>query len=40
VNWRKQGNVYVVDRLFGKAELRLGGTNPKVVRIERKEARS
>jgi type IV secretion system protein TrbG len=40
VNWRKQGNVYVVDRLFQKAELRLGGTSPKVVRIERKEARS
>jgi P-type conjugative transfer protein TrbG len=40
VNWRKQGNVYVVDRLFAKAELRLGGTGPKVVRIERKEARS
>jgi type IV secretion system protein VirB9 len=40
VNWRKQGNVYVIDRLFAKAELRLGGTRPKVVRIERKEARS
>jgi type IV secretion system protein TrbG len=40
VNWRKQGNVYVVDRLFEKAELRLGGTSPKVVRIERKETRS
>jgi type IV secretion system protein TrbG len=40
VNWRKQSNVYVVDRLFQKAELRLGGTSPKVVRIERKEARS
>jgi type IV secretion system protein TrbG len=40
VNWRKQGNVYVVDRLFGKAELRLGGTNPRIVHIERKEARS
>jgi type IV secretion system protein TrbG len=40
VNWRKQGNVYVVDRLFERAELRLGGTSPKVVRIERKEAMS
>jgi type IV secretion system protein TrbG len=39
VNWRKQGNVYVVDRLFQKAELRLGGTNPRIVHIERKEAR-
>jgi type IV secretion system protein TrbG len=40
VNWRKQGNVYVVDRLFRKAELRLGGANPRVVKIERKEIRS
>jgi P-type conjugative transfer protein TrbG len=40
VNWRKQGNVYVLDRLFQKAELRLGGAKPKIVRIERKEARS
>ena len=40
VNWRKQGNVYVVDRLFQKAELRLGGTNPRIVHIERKEPRS
>jgi Conjugal transfer protein len=40
VNWRKQGNVYVVDRLFDRAELRLGGERPgersRVVRIERK----
>lgn len=40
VNWRKQGNTYVVDRLFDRAELRLGGERPRVVRIERKEARS
>jgi type IV secretion system protein TrbG len=40
VNWRKQGNVYVVDRLFQRAELRLGGINPRIVKIERKEARS
>ena len=40
VNWRKQGNVYVIDRLFQKAELRLGGAHPRVVTIERKEARS
>ena len=40
VNWRKQGNVYVVDRLFQKAELRLGGTNPRIVHLERKEVRS
>jgi type IV secretion system protein VirB9 len=38
VNWRKQGNVYVIDRLFQKAELRLGGTNPRIVHLERKEA--
>jgi type IV secretion system protein TrbG len=40
VNWRKQGNVYVVDRMFQNAELRLGRAKPKIVRIERKEARS
>lgn len=39
-NWRKQGSVYVVDRLFDRAELRLGGDNPRVVRIERKGDRS
>ena len=37
VNWRKQGNVYVVDRLFERAELRLGGDHPRVVRIERRD---
>ena len=36
VNWRKQGNSYVVDRLFQKAELRLGGERPVIVKIERK----
>ncbi len=36
VNWRKQGNSYVVDRLFQKAELRLGGRNPQIVKIDRK----
>ena len=35
-NWRKQGNSYVVDRLFQKAELRLGGERPLIVKIERK----
>ena len=35
-NWRKQGNSYVVDRLFQKAELRLGGERSQIVKIERK----
>mgnify|MGYP001158028161 FL=1 len=36
VNYRVQGNYYVVDRLFTKAELRLGsGWGAKVVTIER-----
>jgi P-type conjugative transfer protein TrbG len=35
-NWRKQGNLYVVDRLFQKAELRLGGERPQIVKIERR----
>jgi type IV secretion system protein TrbG len=39
-NWRKQGAVYVVDRLFERAELRLGGDSPRVVRIDRKGGQS
>jgi type IV secretion system protein VirB9 len=35
-NWRKQGNSYVLDRLFLKAELRLGGERPQIVKIERR----
>lgn len=35
VNYRVAGRYYVVDRLFGAAELRLGGKKQKVVRIER-----
>lgn len=35
VNYRVAGRYYVVDRLFGSAELRLGGKKQKVVRIER-----
>ena len=35
-NWRKQSNSYVVDRLFLKAELRLGGERPQIVKIERR----
>lgn len=34
VNYRVAGRYYVVDRLFGAAELRLGGKRQKVVRIE------
>ncbi len=36
VNWRKQSNSYVIDRLFLKAELRLGGERPQIVKIERR----
>jgi type IV secretion system protein TrbG len=36
VNYRVQGRYYVVDRLFAKAELRLGASwKQKIVRIER-----
>ena len=36
VNYRLQGKYYVVDRLFAKAELKLGsGWGSKTVRIER-----
>ncbi|MCW0198901.1 P-type conjugative transfer protein TrbG [Sphingopyxis sp.] len=34
VNYRMAGRYYVVDRLFGAAELRLGGKKQKIVRIE------
>ncbi len=35
VNYRVAGRYYVVDRLFGAAELRLGGKKQKIVRIAR-----
>jgi type IV secretion system protein VirB9 len=35
VNYRVAGRFYVVDRLFGAAELRLGGKRQKIVRIQR-----
>ena len=35
VNYRVRGNYMIVDRLFGAAELRLGGDGGDVVRIER-----
>ena len=37
VNYRINGSYYVVDRLFGAAELRLGEKNQSVVRIVRKK---
>lgn len=40
VNYRVRGLTYVVDRLFERAELRLGTRRPQVVRIERTGARS
>jgi type IV secretion system protein VirB9 len=39
VNYRVAGRYYVVDRLFGAAELRLGGKHQRVVRIERSSER-
>ncbi len=39
VNYRMKGRYYVVDRLFGAAELRLGGKRQQVVRIVRDEVR-
>lgn len=39
VNYRVAGRYYVVDRLFGAAELRLGGKHQKIVRIERSPER-
>lgn len=40
VNYRMAGRYYVVDRLFGRAELRLGARRQQIVRIERAESRS
>lgn len=37
VNYRVRGNYYVVDRLFGAAELRLGQDKQQIVRITRIE---
>lgn len=37
VNYRFRSPYYVVDRLFGAAELRLGGKKADVVRIERND---
>lgn len=38
VNYRLRGRYYVVDRLFGAAELRLGGKRRQVVRITRSDS--
>lgn len=35
VNYRQQPGLWVVDRVLDRAELRLGGRRPQVVRIER-----
>jgi type IV secretion system protein VirB9 len=40
VNYRQQGGLWVVDRVLQAAELRMGGRNPQVVRIERTGASS
>src|SRR3546814_12993569 len=37
VNYRVRSPYLIVDRLFGAAELRLGGKQPQVARIERSE---
>jgi len=38
VNYRVRGNYYIVDRLFGAAELRLGQDPQQIVRISRTDA--
>ena len=37
VNYRYRAPYYIVDRLFGAAELRLGGAKAQVVRISRSD---
>lgn len=39
VNYRMSGRYYVVDRLFGAAELRLGGKRQQIVRVTARGAR-
>ena len=39
VNYRVRQNYYIVDRLFGAAELRLGGDHQQTVRISRTDGR-
>ncbi len=39
VNYRVHQNYYIVDRLFGAAELRLGGEHHQTVRISRTDGR-
>lgn len=40
VNYRVRAHYYIVDRLFGAAELRLGGDKAQVVRITRTDGRT
>ncbi len=40
VNCRTYGNVLIIDRLFGAAELRLGGERQQKVRIARTDGKS
>lgn len=40
VNYRQAGNLFVVDRLFEQAELRLGERRPRVVRLRAMGGRS
>ncbi len=40
VNYQYRPPYYVVDRLFGAVELRLGGDDAKIVRIERNDVAS
>jgi type IV secretion system protein VirB9 len=39
VNYRVRQNYYIVDRLFGAAELRMGGEHQQTVRISRTDGR-
>ena len=39
VNYRVSGRFYIVDRLFGAAELRLGAKQQKIVRVTRGAAK-
>ena len=35
VNYRQAGGLFIVDRVFDRAELRLGDRRPQIVRLRR-----
>ena len=36
-NYRQAGGLFIVDRVFDRAELRLGDRRPQIVRLQRRQ---